>query len=73
MKIALIMKINSDMNQKRFLREYSYWYKYLNRNSNYYNDFINDMKDKYKLRTVDKITKLSDDINMFKTFLEVLK
>ena len=73
MRLDILMNINSDPKQKQFLRENSYWYKYLNRDSNYYKDFISDMKQKYKLTTADKFNKLSDNINMFRSFLEVLK
>ena len=67
------MNINKDPKQKQFLRENSYWYKYLNRNSIYYKEFINDMKETYKLTTTDKIKKINNDINMLKSFLDVLK
>ena len=73
MKLDILMKINQDPRQKTFLRENSHWYKYLNRNEHYYKDFINDMKDKYKLKPTDKINKMIDNINMINTFLEVLK
>ena len=56
-----------------FLRENSYWYKYLNRNSSYYKEFINDMKDKYKLKPTDRLNKMMDDINLVRTFLDVFK
>lgn len=73
MSIDIVLKINNDPIQKQFLREHSYWYKYLNRNPNYYKDFINDMKNKYKLTPHDKINKVINNINMINTFLEVLK
>lgn len=66
-------KINSDINLKRFLRENSYWYKILNRNENAFNDFVNEMKIKYKLTTTDKINRTIDGIGMLQSFLEVLK
>lgn len=66
-------KINSDINLKRFLRENSYWYKILNRNENAFNDFVNEMKVKYKLTTTDKINRTIDGIGMLQSFLEVLK
>ena len=66
-------KINNDINLKRFLRENSYWYKYLNRNSNSFKYFVSDMKVKYKLTTADKINKTIDNINMIQSFLDVLK
>ena len=73
MRFNTWMNTNNDPIQKEFLREYSYWYKYLNRSDKYYKEFINDMKQKYKLTTGDKINKIVEDINMFRTFLDVLK
>ena len=73
MQLPIMMQINENPIQKQFLREYSYWYKYLNRDIRYYKDFVNDMKEKYKLTTTDKLNKVMDGINMFKTFLDVLK
>lgn len=73
MKLNVLMNINSEPLQKQFLREHSYWYKYLNRSDAYYKEFVNDMKEKYKLTTADKLNKISNDINMFRSFLEVLK
>ena len=61
------------INLKRFLRENSYWYKYLNRNELYYKDFINDMKDKYKLKPTDRLNKMIENINMVTSFLDVFK
>lgn len=73
MNINLIFNINQNPIQKQFLRENSYWYKYLNRDSNYYKDFINEMKKKYKMTTSDKINKVAKNINLIHTFLDVLK
>ncbi len=73
MTIDTQIKINNNPIQKQFLRENSYWYKYLNRNSKYYSSFLNDMKIKYKMTTTDKINTAIDSINMLSNFLEVLK
>ena len=73
MNLNLQYKIYQDPRQRQFLRENSYWYKYLNRNESYYKDFINDMKDKYKLKPTDRINKMIDSINMVNSFLDVLK
>lgn len=73
MNLNLQYKIYQDPKQHQFLRENSYWYKYLNRSESYYKDFIYDMKDKYKLKPTDKINKMVDNINMIRTFLDVLK
>ncbi|MBQ8681906.1 MAG: YlbE-like family protein [Bacilli bacterium] len=73
MTYALQSRINADINLKKFLRENSYWYKVLNRNENAFNEFVSDMKVKYKLTTGDKINKTIDNISMIQSFLEVLK
>ena len=73
MNLNLQYKIKQDPRQLQFLRENSYWYKYLNRSESYYKDFINDMKDKYKLKPTDKLNKMMENIEMFRTFLDVLK
>ena len=73
MSLELQYRINSDPRLKQFLRENSYWYKYLNRSNTYLKPFISDMKDKYKLKTTDKINKLTNNISMVRAFLEVLK
>ena len=73
MNLNLQYRIHQDKRQHQFLRENSHWYKYLNRSELYYKDFINDMKDKYKLKPIDKLNKISQDIEMVRTFLDVLK
>ena len=73
MQLSLIMKINSDYNQIRFLKEYSYWYKYLNRNSNNYSLFVNEMKKVYKLTNIDKFDKVISNINNIRMFIDVFK
>ena len=73
MSLELQYRINSDPRLKQFLRENSYWYKYLNRSNTYLKPFIADMKDKYKLKTTDKINKLTNNISMVRAFLDVLK
>ena len=73
MNMETIIKITSNPLQKNFLRENSYWYKYLNRNQKYYHEFLKDMKTKYKMTTTDKLNKTIDSINMLRTFLDVLK
>lgn len=57
----------------RYLRENSYWYKILNRNPLLLDDMIQEMKDKYKLNTSDKIEKISDKLTMVESLLDVLK
>lgn len=73
MTIEIQLKIDNDQRLKRFIRENPIWYKKLNRNPDLFNEFVLDMKDKYKLKTSDKINKTLNSISMMQTFLEVLK
>lgn len=73
MTVDLQLKINSDPRLKSFIRGYPNWYKLLNRNPLLYNEFVKDMKEKYKITTTDKLNRTLNNISMFQTFLEVLK
>ena len=73
MTLDIQYRINSNPYYQRFIRENPYWYKILNRNPFEFKNFVSDMKDKYKLKPTDRINKMLDNINMFQTFLDVLK
>lgn len=67
------LKINSDPRLILFIRENPIWYKRLNRNPDLFKEFTMDMKDKYKIKTSDKITKALNNISMLQAFLDVLR
>lgn len=73
MTLEVQHKINSNIMYQRFIRENNVWYKLLNRDPELFKDFVLDMKDKYKLKTTDKINKMLDNITMIQSFLDVLK
>lgn len=68
-KIAL----DSNPSYKNYLRNNSYWYKILNRNPEMLDEFIKEVKEKYKLRTSDKINEFLDKIDMISKFINVLR
>lgn len=73
MVLDLQFRIKSDERLKQFLRENSYYYKYLNRSPSYLKDIIEDMKDKYGLKPSDRINKMIDNISLMNSFLEALR
>ena len=73
MTVDVQLKINSDTRLKSFIRDYPKWYKTLNRNPNLFNEFVKDMKEKYKLTTADRLNRTLDGITMLQTFLDVLR
>jgi hypothetical protein len=55
-----------------YLRDESYNYKYLYRDPSFLNEIIDLAKEKYKLRSIDKLDRLKDNIDLIQTFLDVL-
>ena len=73
MQVETRLKIKSDPNLYRYLRENSYWYKYLNRNPIFIKQLEEEMKEKYRLRSVDKKENISNAIKMMESFLEIMR
>ena len=73
MQVETRLKIKSNPNLYRYLRENSYWYKYLNRSPLYIKQMEEEMKEKYRLRSVDKIENISNTMKMIESFLEVMR
>lgn len=73
MKVDLILKIKNDPNLYRYLRENSHLYKYLNRNPNYINNIEQEMKQRYKLTTEDKLKKVNEKLAFIKNIMDVMK
>lgn len=73
MSIENQIKLKSNVNYIKFLRENSHWYKYLNRSNQYFKDFENEVKIAYKLRPTDKISQAIDTFDMIQTVLATLK
>ncbi len=73
MQVETRLKIKSNPNLYRYLRENSYWYKYLNRSPIFLRRLEEEMKEKYRLRSVDKIENISNTMKMIQSFLEVMR
>lgn len=73
MDTRIKIMIDSNPDYKRYLRSNSYWYKTLNRKPEMIDTFISEVKEKYKLRTSDKINDLIDKIDMVSKFINVLR
>jgi len=73
MEYFLQSKYLEDKKFKRYLDENSQYIKYLNRNPEYYKEFIKKMKEIYKERTSDKINDAINTIDIVSSILETLK
>lgn len=65
--------IKNNPNIYNYLRENSYWYKELNRDIQSIKKLEQEMRQKYKQTTIDKIDTLTRNINLISTFIDVLK
>lgn len=73
MRLDVQIKLKNDPMLQKYIRENSYWYKNLNRNPESINILVDEMKEKYKLTTADKINSISEKLDLIKTFMNVLK
>ena len=73
MNIDLQFKIRENPNYLKYLRSHSYWYKLLNRNSNNFRAFENEVRKEYKLTKADRISKTLDTIEMMEKIISTLK
>ncbi|CCZ88790.1 unknown [Coprobacillus sp. CAG:605] len=73
MKINLQYKIKNTKGYYEYLKDNSWWIKNLSRNPDSFNDYQNYLKDKYELRTSDKISKAIDNIDLISSLLSAIK
>ncbi len=64
MPLEIQFKLKENPLYIKYLRENNIWYKKLNRNPELFDEFVSEMKTKYKLRTTDKIEKIVDTIDL---------
>ena len=73
MTLDIQFKLKSNPNYIRYIRENSYWYKLLTRDPSLFDKFVNEVKEKYKLRSIDKINSALNTIEMLQNVLSTLK
>ncbi|MBE6156237.1 MAG: hypothetical protein E7161_00620 [Firmicutes bacterium] len=73
MEYFLQAKYLEDKKFKRYLDENSNYIKYLNRNPEYYKNFIKEMKELYKERTSDKLNDAINTIDIVSSILGTLQ
>ena len=73
MNLDVQFKIKNNPMLQKYIIENSYWYKNLNRNPDLIEVLTDEMKEKYKLTTADKINNLGQKLELISTFINVLK
>lgn len=73
MTLDVQFKLKSNPLFIKYLHENSYWYKILNREPSMFNEFVNEVKKNYKLRTSDKINEAINTFEMITSIFSALK
>ena len=73
MTLDLQYKIKNNPNYENYLREHSYWYKYLNRDPYTFKQFETEVKEYYKLTRQDKFEKILNGIELVSMIVSTLK
>ena len=72
MRREILDKLTSS-NYLKYLRQNSNYYKLLNRDPDNYELFVKKMKEKYKLRTIDKVDNFIDNVDLISKIIDVSK
>ena len=73
MILDIQFKIKNNPNYTKYIREHSYWYKILNRDHLMFKKFEEEVKDVYKLRPTDRISKALDTFEIIQNLLTSMK
>jgi len=73
MTLDVQFKLKSNPLFIKYLHENSYWYKLLNRDPEMFDEFINEVKKNYKLRTSDRINEALNTFEMLSSIFSSLK
>lgn len=73
MNLDIQFKIKNNPMYRQYLHDNSMWYKILNRNPSMFSFFENKVKEDYKLRTSDRISKVLSTIEMIQNIFSTFK
>ena len=73
MKVNTRIYIESNPYLKKYLKENSRWYKYLNRDASLIKNMEKEMQEKYKLRREDKIERLANTLGLVSNIMDIFK
>ena len=73
MQLPNIMAFKENEKEFNYLKANSAYFKDLNRGTKNFNNFVSEMKVKYKERTTDKLASAIDNMEMVTSILDVFK
>ena len=73
MEYFLQEKLREDKKFKQYFEDNTNYIKYLNRDPQYYKDFMKIMREKYKERTSDKLNDAINTIDIVSSIIDTIK
>ena len=73
MILEIQFKLRNNPKYLHYIRTHSYWYKILNREPYRFKEFEDKVKEEYRLRTTDKISKALSTIELFQNIVSSMK
>lgn len=73
MNYIVLTKLQENPLYIKYLRENSHWYKIINRNPLMINEMIEEMKTRYKMKPMDRISNVFDSISLISKIISATK
>lgn len=73
MSPEIIVRLSNDSKLREYLRNNSYWYKYLNRDKNSFKDFIKAYKASNRSEKIKKAGSAVETLNTVNSIFKILK
>lgn len=73
MKVNTRIYIESNPYLKKYLKEHSYWYKYLNRDESLIKEMEQEMQKQYKLTMEDRMERVANSLNLVSNIMDIFK
>ena len=72
MRLDIQYKLKENKGLLEYLHTHSYWYKYLNRDNNFYNSLLNEYKEFMRTTKMNRASELMNTIEMITTIVNTL-
>lgn len=73
MRIETLLKIREDKGLHAYLKEHSYWYRYLNRSDQNYNKLVDAYKIYKREQSMNKVNSTIENIEMFSNIIKFVE
>lgn len=73
MVLDIQFRIKNNAYYQRYIRAHSYWYKILNRHPEAFQEFEEEVKEQYRLRPVDRFSRVLETMEVLQNLMSSFK